>query len=129
MSAAAGAGALYAALAFVLGTVLGPVRELVLAPRLGGMAAALAEAAVMAALLWPAAWIAAGRLPRPAGRMARGTTAAVGVALVLLLEAALGLAFEASGLAAGRAPRSMAERAAMLPLLLWMAALPFLVRR
>jgi hypothetical protein len=36
------AGVLYGGLAFLNGLVLGPVRELVLAPRIGGVAAAVA---------------------------------------------------------------------------------------
>ena len=129
MSNAAGAGALYGAPAFALGFALGPVREWLLAPRLGGLAAALVEAAALAALLWPAARIAVGRLVQPPTRRARAVVGLSGVALVLLLDAALGLALQASGLAAGRAPRSPAERAVVLPLLIWMAVLPFLVRR
>ena len=45
MTAAAGVGVLYAGIAFALGAVLGPARELLLAPRFGGMAAAIVEAA------------------------------------------------------------------------------------
>ncbi|MBR0662431.1 hypothetical protein GXW75_24460, partial [Roseomonas oryzicola] len=52
---AARAGVLYGGLAFAAGAVLGPLRELLLAPRIGGLAAALAEAAAMAGLLWLAA--------------------------------------------------------------------------
>ena len=55
--------------------------------------------------------------------------AGAGLAVVLLAEAALGLALEASGIADARAPRSVAERAVGLPLLLWFAALPLLLRR
>lgn len=129
MTAAAGVGVLYAGIAFALGAMLGPARELLFAPRLGGMMAALLEAALMAGLLVVAARIALGRLPSPVTRPARAVIGLTGVATVLLLEAALGLAFAATGIEEARAPRSLAERAVMLPLLAWMAALPFLVRR
>ena len=129
MTGAAGAGVLYAGIAFALGAVLGPLRELVVAPRLGGMAAALLEALLMAGLLALAAHVALGRLPRPLARRARIVVGLVGVASVLLLDLALGAFFAASGIEAARAPRSLAERAVMLPLLAWMAALPLLLRR
>jgi hypothetical protein len=130
MSGGLRAGLLYGALAFLAGAVLGPARELVLAPRLGGMAAALVEAAAMAVLLWAAArWVLARVLGDAPGWRARGAMAAVALAVVLAAEAALGWAFAASGLAAQRAPRPAAEQAVGLPLLAWMAALPFLARR
>lgn len=123
---AARAGLRYGAAAFAAGGVLGPLRELVLAPRIGGMAAAGAEAAAMAALLWISArWAIAA----PAPRGARAVVAAVALGLVLALEAALGLMLEASGLAAARAPRGLAERSVGLLLLAWLVVLPFLVRR
>ena len=123
------AGLRYGALAFALGAVLGPVRELLLAPVLGGLAAALVEAAAMAALLPLAARHVLDRLPPRQGRDARAAMAATGLAVVLVAEFALGSALEASGLATARAPRSPAERAVGLPLLAWVAALPLLLRR
>ena len=117
------AGLRYGALAFLAGAVLGPVRELVLAPRIGGLPAALAEAAGMAALLWLAARRS---VPVAAGWQARAVMAAVALAVVLLAEAALTVALDASGLSATRARRSAAEQAVGLPLLAWMVALPFL---
>ena len=123
------AGLRYGALAFLLGAVLGPVRELLLAPSLGGLPAALLEAAAMAVLLPLAARSVLDRLPPRQGWAARAAVATAGLALVLLAEAALSLAFEASGVAAARAPRSEAERAVGLLPLAWFAALPFLLRR
>lgn len=121
------AGLAYGALAFLAGAVLGPVRELVLAPLIGGLPAALAEAAAMAVLLW----FAARRTvpPDAPGWQARAVMAAVALAVVLLAEATLTAVLDASGLSATRAPRSAAERAVGLPLLAWMVALPFLPRR
>jgi hypothetical protein len=104
------------------------VRELVLAPQLGGLPAALAEAALMAPLLWLAARAAVGRLAERPAR-ARAVVAGVAVAVVLGCELALGLVLEQTGLADARVPRDLAERLVGLPLLAWLAALPFLVRR
>jgi hypothetical protein len=124
----ASAGLTYGALAFGAGAVLGPLRELVLAPALGGLPAALAEAAALALLLWLAARAALGRLAmRPA--RARAVVACVAVALVVGCDLALGLVLDLSGLADAREPRALAERLVGLPLLAWLAALPFLVRR
>jgi hypothetical protein len=124
----ASAGLTYGALAFAAGAALGPLRELVVAPLVGGLPAALAEAAALALLLWLAARAAIGRLVlRPA--RARAIVAGVALALVLGCELALGLVLDQSGLADAREPRALAERLVGLPLLAWLAALPFLVRR
>ena len=123
------AGLRYGAIAFALGAVLGPVRELLLAPVLGGLTAALVEAAAMAALFPLATRHVLDRLPPRQGWAARSAVAAAGLAAVLLAEAALSLLLEASGVEAARAPRSGAERAVGLLPLAWFAALPFLLRR
>ena len=123
------AGLRYGAVAFLLGAALGAVRELFLSPALGGLAAALLEAAALAVLLPLAARSVLDRLPPRQGWEARAALAATGLALVLLAEAALALALDASGIAEARAPRSAGERAVGLPLLAWFAALPLLLRR
>ncbi|NKE19346.1 hypothetical protein [Neoroseomonas oryzicola] len=123
---AARAGVLYGGLAFAAGAVLGPLRELLLAPRIGGLAAALAEAAAMAGLLWLAARRAVAGVE---ALRARAVVATLGLVVVLALEALLALAFDASGLAAARAPRGLAEQGIGVALLAWLFALPFLVRR
>ncbi len=117
------AGLRFGGLAFLAGAVLGPVRELLLAPRLGGLAAAWIEAAAMAVLLWLAA-----RASLPAGGDLgeRVTTAVVALAVVLTAEAALSAAFAATGLSAARAPRGAAEQAPGLLLLAWLVVLPLL---
>ncbi len=126
--AAIGPGVTYGALAFAAGAVLGPLRELVLAPSIGTLSAALAEAAAMAVLLWLAARWAVARLVAPTMR-ARALVAGIALALVVTCDAALGLVFEASGLAATRAPRGLAVHAIGLALLAWLAAMPFVVHR
>jgi hypothetical protein len=123
------AGLRYGAIAFLLGAALGSVRELLLAPSFGGLAAALVEAAAMAVVLPLVARRVLDRLPPRQGWDARGAMAAAGLALVLGAELALGLALEASGIDAARAPRSAGERAVGPLVLAWFAALPLLQRR
>ncbi len=122
------AGLSYGALAFVAGGLLGPLREIVLAERIGGPAAAMAEAAMMALLLWLAARWVVGRLPVPSLR-ARALVAGIGLAVVLASEVALGLLLDASGLTSGRAPREVTAQLVGLALLAWLVAMPFLVHR
>ena len=123
---AARAGVLYGGLAFAAGAVLGPLRELVLAPRIGGAAAAMAEAAAMAGLLWLAARRMVAGIDTARGR---AVVAGLGLVVVLALESLLALALDMSGLAATRAPRGLAEQGIGIALLAWLFALPFLVRR
>lgn len=83
------AGAAYFALTFAVGFLVGPVRELVLKPKIGSTAALLVEAPVMlAAMLYLAGrivnWLAVP--PRVADRIAMGLIA---LALLLVAEAAL----------------------------------------
>ncbi len=120
------AGLRLGGLAFLVGMALGPIRELLLAPRIGGLAAAWAEGVVMGLALW---WLARRGVPpglAPGVRLGLGVVA---VATGLLAEAALGLALQASGLAAGRVERGIAETLPGLLLLLWLGVLPLLVRR
>jgi hypothetical protein len=53
----------------------------------------------------------------------------VAVAVVLVAEMLLGAGFDATGLSAQRAPRSMAEQAVGLVPLAWLGVLPLLRRR
>ena len=123
------AGLRYGTLAFLAGAATGMVRELLLAPSLGGLAAALLEGVAMAVLLPLAARSVLEGLPPRQGPAVRLALAAAALAVVLVGEAALSLLFEASGIAEARAPRSPAELAVGPALLLWFAALPLLLRR
>lgn len=120
------AGLIFGALAFFAGALLGPLRELLLAPWLGGLKAAWIEAAAMALLLWLAA---GATMPPGASLRDRALIAALALTVVLLAEAALSWIFTVTGLAAARAPRGAAEQLPGLLLLLWLVALPFLRRR
>ena len=122
------AGLRYGALALAAGGLLGVLRELAGPRRVAVPAAALAEAAAMALLLWLAARFVVARLPAPTLR-ARLMVAAVALALVVACELAFGLLLEASGLAAQRAPRGLAVQLVGLALLGWLVAMPFAVRR
>lgn len=116
----------FGGLAFLAGALLGPLREVVLAPRLGGLAAAWIEAAAMALMLLLAA---RATLPEGLGPSGRAVVAALALAVVLAAEAALAWLFAETGLAAQRAPRGAAEQAPGLLLLGWLVVLPFLIRR
>ena len=122
------AGLTYGVLAFSAGTLLGPIREIGLAPRIGGLAAALAEAAGMALLLWLAARYVVGRMAEPSPR-ARAVVAGVALVVVIGCDVGIGLLLDWSGVAGARAPRGVAERLVGLPLLAWLVAMPLLVHR
>jgi hypothetical protein len=122
------AGLTYGVLAFAAGALLGPIREMLLVPRIGGLTAALVEAAGMALLLWLAARLVVGRMAVPSPR-ARAVVAGVALVLVVACDVGLGLLLDWSGVAGARAPRGVAERLVGLPLLAWLVAMPLLVRR
>src|SRR5690242_15002366 len=94
-----GPGLLYGVLAFLCGAVLGPIRELLLAPRIGGLPAALAEGVVLAVALFLAARLAARGLPPGLPWQTRAGMALAGLCIVLLAEAALSATLAATGLA------------------------------
>jgi hypothetical protein len=90
LAAAAAPGALYVAACFAAGAVLGPVRVLVLEPRLGRAAAVALEAPVMLLVSVLAARAVLRRWPE-ASPLAVG---AVGLGLLLAAEAALAVALD-----------------------------------
>lgn len=123
MGASLAAGLRLGAYAFVAGMLLGPVRELVLAPVMGGLAAAMLEAVLLMAVIWLAARLAL----RPAPAIP--WVAALGaVGLVAGAEMGLGLIFTLLAPAMERVPRDLAEQAVGLIPLAWLAAQPFLRR-
>lgn len=80
----------YFAVAFGCGFVLGAVREIVVAPHLGGLAAVALEAPIMLAISWVAAGVVVRRFAVPARASARLIMG--GLAFVLLQLAELALA-------------------------------------
>ncbi len=94
-TAIVGAGTLYFAIAFVAGFGLGALRELVVAPRLGPLAAVAIEVPVMLAISWIAARRIVARFALPVG-VPRLGTGLVAFALLQAAEVALGLALGTS---------------------------------
>jgi hypothetical protein len=123
------AGALYFALVFGAGFILGPIRILWAVPRFGPRAAELMEAPLMLTVIIVAARAIIRRRaipPAPAWRLGMG-----GVALALLLIAELALVLGLRGLSiaeyvAGRDPVSGSIYAGMLGVF---ALMPLLVGR
>ncbi len=88
-SVAAWAGGFYFLVMFALGFVLGPVREFVLAPRLGPVLAVLVEAVPMVAAMILAAPWAARLFGVPRTPRARLVMGGVGLVLLVLAETVL----------------------------------------
>lgn len=125
----ASAGVRYGLLAFGAGAVSGLLRELLLAPAVGGLPAALAEGVVLAVLIPVFARSVLDRMPPRQGWQTRVAVAVAGLLVVVAAEVALALVLQASGIDAARVPRSAPERAVGPVLLLWLAAAPLLLRR
>lgn len=90
LAAAAAPGALYFAVCFAAGTVMGPIRVLALEPRLGRAAAVALEAPMMLLVSVLAARAVLRRWPE-VSPLAVG---AVGLGLLLVAEAALAVALD-----------------------------------
>lgn len=94
------AGALYFALVFAAGFVLGAIRTLLLAPRVGDFAAVAIELPVMLAISWVACgavlrWVRPGQ-----GIAVRAVMGLVAFVLLMVAELALSLALGAPSVAA-----------------------------
>lgn len=95
MTAALKAGTTYVAIVYLVGFVLGTVRVLLLAPRIGEVAAVLLEAPLMLAVSWIASRWCTGRfsvLPELPPRLVMG-----GVAFALLILGEVGVSMVAFG--------------------------------
>lgn len=126
---AAGAGLAYALLALAAGWVLGPLRELVVAPRLGPMPALMLEAPLMLAACALAARWTARRFAVPTQI---GPRAVMGLAaLAVLLAAELAGSMALRGLSPGAWLARAATPQGLIPLGLFLlfAAMPLLLRR
>lgn len=80
---------LYALAALASGFMLGPLREWVVAPRIGRLGATLAEMPLLLGFCWVVAGRLVRRLPARAARIRMGVAA---VALLLVFEFTLGVA-------------------------------------
>lgn len=83
------AGAVYVALVFAAGFVLGTVRVLALAPRLGELGAVAAETPVMLAVSWFACGWTLRRVAVPAKVIPRAVMGAAAFAFLMTAELAL----------------------------------------
>jgi len=99
------AGALWFAVMFALGFLLGPIRIFVLEPRFGATNAVLIEAVPMLAAMWLLAPWVARICAVPATPRARLAMGGMGLALLMLAETAL------DALMRGRGPGFWLERA------------------
>jgi hypothetical protein len=122
-------GALYGLLGFLLGAVLGPLRELLLAPAMGGVPAAALEAALIAPGLWLIGSYAVRPIASVVGWQPRLAMALVAFFVVMLAEGILAALLESQGLASHRTVPGETERMIGYALMAWLAAVPFLVAR
>lgn len=88
---AAAAGAVYFLILFAAGFVLGTLRVLVVAPRLGEVPAVLLELPLMLAASWVVCGFLARHMHVAAGFTQRAIMGFIGFALLMLAEIALGL--------------------------------------
>ena len=123
------AGALYFVLVFGAGFVLGPIRILWLAPRVGERAAELIEEPIMLAVIFLAArWITR-RLAVPAAAGARLAMGFAGLALLLAAEFSLVLGLRGLTLADYFAQRDPVAGAVYYAMLGVFALMPLLLAR
>jgi hypothetical protein len=123
------AGLIYFALTFGAGFVLGPIRILLLVPRLGVRAAELVEMPVMIVVIWLSArWVTRRfAIPRSVGpRLGVGLLA---VALLLTAEFSLVLRLRGLTIEEYLATRDPVTGAAYYGALALMALMPLLVER
>jgi hypothetical protein len=129
VSKIAAAGALYFALVFAAGFLLGVVRELLLVPRVGIRTAELCEIPVMLCLAFLAArWVVRRRElpPTVASRLGMG---AVALALLLAAELAVAIGLRGASLSEAFASRDPVSGAAYRVALALFALMPLVVGR
>jgi hypothetical protein len=100
---AAKAGLAYALAVFAVGFLFGTVRVFLVEPALGAATAVAVEVPLMLGVSWLAAKAVLRRLPVARSTLPRLAMAAVALAVLLVLETALGLAFGTSLLAQAEA--------------------------
>ena len=91
MSAAVRAGAAYFAIVFAIAFVLGSLRVLFVAPRVGELGAVLIEGPIILAVSWVVCGWVLQRIDVPASAGARVTMGAVAFALLMAAEFVLGV--------------------------------------
>jgi hypothetical protein len=123
------AGLLYFALVFGAGFVLGALRILLLAPRIGTRAAELVETPVMVAISWFAAGWIVRRLEVPQATRPRLGMGLVALALMLVAEFSLVLRLRGLTLEEYFATRDPVSGAAYYSALVLLALMPLIVGR
>jgi hypothetical protein len=123
------AGLLYFVLVFGAGFVLGPIRLLVLVPRIGTRAAELLELPVMVAISWYVARSLTRRLAIPTATLPRLAMGLVGMALIVVCEFTLVLRLRGLTLEQYFAGRDPVSGAAYYLSLVLVALLPLVVNR
>jgi len=123
------AAALYFALTFGAGFVLGPLRNFFLVPRLGARTAELVEMPVMIGITWLAARWVTRRLSVPPRRGARLSMGVMAGALLLLAEFALVLRLRGLTLDEYFATRDPVSGTAYYAAVLVLVLMPLLVNR
>ena len=123
------AGLLYFALTFGAGFVLGSLRILLLAPRIGARAAELAETPVMIAISWFAARWVVRRLEVPPATRPRAGMGLLALALMLVAEFSLVLRLRGITLEEYFATRDPVSGAAYYSALVLLALMPLIVGR
>jgi len=123
------AGLAYFALTFGAGFVLGPLRILVLVPRLGARAAELVEIPVMIGITWLAARWVTRRFSVPPQRGPRLSVGVMAGALLLLAEFTLVLRLRGLTLEEYFATRDPVSGTAYYAAVLLLVLMPLLVNR
>jgi hypothetical protein len=123
------AGLCYFALTFGAGFLLGPLRILVLAPRVGARVAELAELPVMVAVTWLAARWTVRRFRVPSLNRARLVMGALAFALLLAAEFSLVLPLRGLTLEQYFATRDPVSGIAYYAALVLLALMPLVVER
>lgn len=122
-------GAIYFALVFGAGSVLGPVRILWLAPLVGERLAELIEAPIMLVVIVAAARWVVRRLGVSARRRERLAVGLVALALLLISESTVVLGLRGLSIAEYAAGRDPVAGAVYLVMLALFAAMPLAVAR
>jgi hypothetical protein len=123
------AGLCYFALTFGAGFVLGPLRMLVLVPRIGARAAELAELPVMIVVTWLAARWTIRRFHVPSSTRLRLVMGALAFALLLAAEFSLLLPLRGLTLEQYFATRDPVSGIAYYAALVLLALMPLVVER
>jgi hypothetical protein len=123
------AGLCYFALTFGAGFVLGPLRMLVLVPRIGARAAELAELPVMIVVTWLAARWTIRRFHVPSSTRLRLVMGALAFALLLAAEFSLVLPLRGLTLEQYFATRDPVSGIAFYAALVLLALMPIIVER